>query len=120
VLPLMPECRPPDARLRPQRHHQLYAALDVAWAGARDDTAHRAEEFAASIRSIRACRRTDVHVVLDNSTHKTPSIQRWLVRIRVTPIRPTYSPGSTSSSWSRSSRRSGSSAARTVVRDLVA
>ena len=44
---------------------------------------HRAEEFRRFLnlidKSVPA--RLDVHVVLDNSsTHKTPSIQRWLLR----------------------------------------
>ncbi|MEI7547719.1 MAG: IS630 family transposase, partial [Actinomycetota bacterium] len=63
----------------------LYAALDVASAQViADMTArHRAEEFQRFLnlidRSVPA--HLGVHVVLDNqSTHKTPSIQRWLLR----------------------------------------
>ena len=44
---------------------------------------HRAEEFRRFLNQIDASvpADIDVHVVLDNSsTHKTPSIQRWLVR----------------------------------------
>jgi transposase len=44
---------------------------------------HRAEEFRRFLNLIDASvpADLDVHVVLDNSsTHKTPSIQRWLVR----------------------------------------
>jgi transposase len=63
----------------------LYAALDVASGKviAEMTPRHRAEEFR---RFLNLIDRTvpphlDVHVVLDNSsTHKTPSIQRWLIR----------------------------------------
>src|ERR1700674_5482913 len=44
---------------------------------------HRAEEFRRFLNLIDSSvpADLDVHVVLDNSsTHKTPSIQRWLVR----------------------------------------
>jgi transposase len=44
---------------------------------------HRAQEFQRFLNLIDATvpAQLDVHVVLDNSlTHKTPSIQRWLVR----------------------------------------
>src|SRR6266540_3563659 len=44
---------------------------------------HRAEEFRRFLNRIDASvpAHLDVHVVLDNSsTHKTPSIQRWLLR----------------------------------------
>src|SRR5438067_13404448 len=44
---------------------------------------HRAEEFRRFLNLIDKTvpAHLDVHVVLDNSsTHKTPSIQRWLVR----------------------------------------
>jgi transposase len=86
VLPLLPGV--------PERHTHdyvrngttnLYAALDVASGQViADMTArHRAEEFRRFLnlieRSVPA--QLDVHVVLDNSsTHKTPSIQRWLTR----------------------------------------
>src|SRR2546428_8750048 len=63
----------------------LSAALDVASGQviAEMTPRHRAEEFRRFLslidRSVPA--HLDVHVVLDNSsTHKTPSIQRWLVR----------------------------------------
>jgi transposase len=63
----------------------LYAALDVASGQVIADTTprHRAEEFRRFLnlieRSVPA--HLDVHVVLDNSsTHKTPAIQRWLLR----------------------------------------
>jgi transposase len=63
----------------------LYAALDVASGQvlAEMTPRHRAEEFRRFLnlidKSVPA--HLDVHVVLDNSsTHKTPSIQRWLLR----------------------------------------
>jgi transposase len=86
VLPLMP-------RVAERRTHDyvrngttnLYAALDVASGQVIADMSprHRAEEFSRLLnlieRSVPA--HLAVHVVLDNSsTHKTPQIQRWLVR----------------------------------------
>jgi len=63
----------------------LYAALNVASGNviAEMTPRHRAEEFRRFLnlidKSVPA--HLDVHLVLDNSsTHKTPSIQRWLVR----------------------------------------
>ena len=63
----------------------LYAALDVASGNviAELTPRHRSEEFRRFLnlidKSVPA--HLDVHVVLDNqSTHKTPSIQRWLLR----------------------------------------
>src|ERR1051325_8599716 len=63
----------------------LYAALDVASGKviAEMSPRHRAEEFRRFLNLIEASvpAHLDVHVVLDNSsTHKTPSIQRWLIR----------------------------------------
>ena len=86
VLPLMPgvaERRSHDYRRNGTTN--LYAALNVASGQViADMTArHRAEEFRKFLNLID---RTvpdglEVHVVLDNvSTHKTPAIQRWLVR----------------------------------------
>ncbi len=86
VLPLMPGV---PAR---QSHDyvrngttNLYAALDVASGQvlAEMTPRHRAEEFRRFLNLIDATvpAHLEVHVVLDNSsTHKTPSIQRWLVR----------------------------------------
>src|SRR5438105_3384029 len=86
VLPLMPGV---PAR---QTHDyvrngttNLYAALDVASGQVLAETSprHRAEEFRRFLNLIDASvpPDLDVHVVLDNSaTHKTPSIQRWLLR----------------------------------------
>jgi len=86
VLPLMPGV--------PERHTHdyvrsgttnLYAALDLASGRVIADMTprHRAEEFRRFLnlidKSVPA--QLEVHVVLDNSsTHKTPSIQRWLLR----------------------------------------
>jgi len=84
VLPLMPGV---PAR---QTHDyvrngttNLYAALDVASGQVISEMTprHRAEEFRRFLNLIDASvpAHLDVHVVLDNSsTHKTPSIQRWL------------------------------------------
>ena len=63
----------------------LYAALDVASGQVIADMTprHRAEEFRRFLNLLDQSvpDDLDVHVVLDNSsTHKTPSIQRWLVR----------------------------------------
>ena len=63
----------------------LYAALDVASGKVIADLTdrHRAEEFRRFLnlidKSVPAG--LDVHVVVDNSsTHKTPAIQRWMLR----------------------------------------
>jgi len=86
VLPLMPGV---PAR---QTHDyvrngttNLYAALDVGSGQvlAEMTPRHRAEEFRRFLNLIDQSvpAHLDVHLVLDNSsTHKTPSIQRWLVR----------------------------------------
>jgi transposase len=63
----------------------LYAALDVASGKVLTEMSprHRAEEFRRFLNRIDAAvpAHLEVHLVLDNSsTHKTPSIQRWLVR----------------------------------------
>src|SRR4249919_497953 len=86
VLPLMPGV--PERRTHDYVRNgttNLYAALDVASGKVIADMTprHRAEEFRRFLnlveRSVPAD--LDVHVVLDNSsTHKTPSIQRWLKR----------------------------------------
>ena len=86
VLPLMPGV--PERRTHDYVRHgttNLYAALDVVSGQVIADTSprHRAEEFRRFLnlidKSVPA--QLDVHVVLDNSsTHKTPSIQRWLQR----------------------------------------
>jgi transposase len=63
----------------------LYAALDVAGGQviAEMTPRHRAQEFRRFLNVIERSvpPHLDIHVVLDNSsTHKTPSIQRWLLR----------------------------------------
>src|SRR3970282_2175 len=63
----------------------LYAALDFASGRVIADMAprHRAEEFRRFLNMIDSSvpAHLDVHVGVDTpSTHKTPSIQRWLVR----------------------------------------
>jgi transposase len=86
ILPLMPGV--PERRTHDYVRNgttNLYAALDVASGQVISDMSprHRAEEFRRFLNLIDAAvpADLDVHVVLDNSsTHKTPSIQRWLVR----------------------------------------
>jgi transposase len=86
VLPLMPG-------VAERRTHDyvrsgttnLYAALDVASGKvlAEMTPRHRAQEFRRFLNLIDSSlpAHLDVHLVLDSSsTHKTPSIQRWLVR----------------------------------------
>jgi transposase len=86
VLPLMPG-------VAERRTHDyvrygttnLYAALDVASGQVISDMTprHRAEEFRRFLNLIDVSvpAHLQVHVVLDNSsTHKTPAIQRWLLR----------------------------------------
>lgn len=86
VLPLMPGV--PERRTHDYVRNgttNLYAALDVASGNVIVDMVprHRAEEFRRFLNLIDKTvpDHLAVHVVLDNvSTHKTPSIQRWLVR----------------------------------------
>ena len=86
ILPLLPGV--PERRTHDYVRNgttNLYAALDVASGNVIADMSprHRAEEFRRFLNLIDANvpADLDVHVVLDNSsTHKTPSIQRWLVR----------------------------------------
>ena len=86
VLPLMPGVA--ERRTHDYRRHgttNLYAALDVASGNViHSMTArHRAAEFIAFLTKVDAAvpADLDVHVVLDNvSTHKTPAVQRWLLR----------------------------------------
>ena len=86
VLPLMPGV--PERRTHDYVRNgttNLYAALDVASGQVIADMTprHRAEEFRRFLNLIERSvpEQLDVHVVLDNSsTHKTPSIQRWLMR----------------------------------------
>jgi transposase len=86
VLPLIPGT--PERRTHDYRRHgttNLYAALDVASGNVITDLTprHRAEEFQRFLNLINRSvpDDLDVHVIVDNSsTHKTPAIQRWLVR----------------------------------------
>jgi transposase len=86
VLPLIPGT--PERRTHDYRRYgttNLYAALDVASGNVIADLTprHRAEEFRRFLNLIDKTvpDELDVHVVVDNSsTHKTPSIQRWLLR----------------------------------------
>jgi len=86
VLPLMPGV--PERRTHDYKRHgttNLYAALDVASGNviAELTPRHRAEEFRRFLNLIdsNVPAELDVHVIVDNySTHKSPTIQRWLVR----------------------------------------
>jgi transposase len=86
VLPLMPGV--PERRTHDYLRNgttNLYAALDVASGQVINEMTprHRAEEFRRFLILIDKTvpDGLDVHVVLDNSsTHKAPTIQRWLVR----------------------------------------
>ena len=86
VLPLRPGT--PERRTHDYRRYgttNLYAALDLASGNVIADLTarHRAEEFRRFLNLIDKTvpAQLDVHVVVDNSsTHKTPAIQRWLVR----------------------------------------
>ncbi len=86
ILPLMPGV--PERQTHDYVRNgttNLYAALDVASGKVISEMTprHRAEEFRKFLNLIEGSvpKGLDVHVVLDNSsTHKTPSIQRWLKR----------------------------------------
>jgi transposase len=86
VLPLIPGT--PERRTHDYKRHgttNLYAALDVASGNVIADMTprHRAEEFRKFLNLIdnNVPAELHVHVIVDNnSTHKTPAIQRWLVR----------------------------------------
>ena len=63
----------------------LFAALNVATGEVltRCTAHHRAQDFVAFLRAIDGSVEAalDIHVVLDNlSAHKTPAVQRWLLR----------------------------------------
>jgi len=86
VLALMPAV--PERRTHDYIRYattNLYAALDLASGQVIADMTprHRAEEFRRFLNLIERTvpEQLQIHVVLDNSsTHKTPSIQRWLQR----------------------------------------
>jgi transposase len=86
VLPLLPGS--PQRASHDYRRHgttNLYAALNMASGLVISDLTarHRAQEF---IRFLNLINRSvpehlDVHLIVDNySTHKTPAVQRWLLR----------------------------------------
>ena len=99
ILPLLPGV--PARQTHDYKRNgvtNLYAALDVASGNVIADLAprHRAEEFRRFLNLIdnNVPEHLDVHVIVDNSsTHKTPSIQRWLLRHPrfVLHFTPTYS-----------------------------
>ncbi len=65
----------------------LFAALDIASGAVISDIrpSHSQDDFVAFLNKINreVPAELDVHVILDNlSTHKTPKVQRWLVRHR--------------------------------------
>ena len=86
ILPLMPGT--PQRRTHDYRRYgttNLYAALDLASGNVIADLTarHRAEEFRRFLNLIDKTvpAHLDVHVVVNNSsTHKTPAVQRWLLR----------------------------------------
>jgi transposase len=86
VLPLLPGT--PERRTHDYRRYgttNLYAALDLASGNVIADLTarHRAEDFRRFLNLIDKTVPASlaVHVVIDNSsTHKTPAIQRWLLR----------------------------------------
>ena len=86
VLPLLPGT--PQRRTHDYRRHgttNLYAALDIASGHVITELTarHRAAEFQRFLNLINrnVPDDLDVHVIVDNSsTHKTPAVQRWLLR----------------------------------------
>jgi len=86
ILPLLPGT--PARATHDYRRHgttNLYAALDVASGLVIGELTarHRAEELRRFLNLIDRSvpESLEVHVIIDNSsTHKTPAIQRWLVR----------------------------------------
>ena len=65
----------------------LFAALDIASGTVISDirTSHNQDDFISFLNKIHreVPAELDVHVILDNlSTHKTPKVQRWLLRHR--------------------------------------
>ena len=86
VLPLLPGS--PQRASHDYRRHgttNLYAALNMASGLVISDLTdrHRAQEFIHFLNLIDRSvpEHLDVHLIVDNySTHKTPAVQRWLVR----------------------------------------
>jgi transposase len=86
VLALAPGV--PERRTHDYMRHgttSLFAALDIATGKVIGQLhrRHRSQEFLKFLRTIDASVPTDldVHLIMDNyGTHKTPAVQRWLVR----------------------------------------
>ena len=86
ILPLLPGT--PERRTHDYKRNgttNLFAALDVASGNVIADLTarHRAAEFRRFLNLVDKTvpAELDVHVIVDNSsTHKTPAIQRWLLR----------------------------------------
>jgi transposase len=86
VLPLMPTF--PSRQTHDYVRHgttSLFAALDVATGKviAQHQRRHRHQEFLRFLRTIDANTpaELDLHLICDNyATHKTPEVQRWLLR----------------------------------------
>ncbi len=86
TLPMLPTT-PARATHDYQRHGtvDLFAALDIATGTVITDirSSHNQNDFVAFLNKINreVPAELDVHVILDNlSTHKTPKVQRWLLR----------------------------------------
>ena len=99
ILPMRPGT--PERRTHDYRRYgitSLFAALNVATGQVLGQVRrrHRAAEFLAFLKTIdvNVPAELDVHLVLDNSsTHKTPTVHRWLLRHRRFHVHftPTYS-----------------------------
>jgi transposase len=88
TLPMLPTT-PKRATCDYQRNGtvDLFAALDIARGTVISDirTSHNQDDFIAFLNKINheVPAELDVHIILDNlSTHKTPKVQRWLLRHR--------------------------------------
>jgi DDE superfamily endonuclease len=87
ILPIMPGV--PERRTHDYSRHgttPLFAALNIATGKVIGElhTRHRSQKFLQFLRTIERAvpKKLEVHLVMDNyGTHKTPTIQRWLVRI---------------------------------------
>lgn len=88
TLPMLPTT-PERATHDYERHGtiDLFAALDIARGTVISDlrASHNQDDFIAFLNKINreVPAELDVHIILDNlSTHKTPKVQRWLLRHR--------------------------------------
>jgi transposase len=88
ILPMLPTT-PARATHDYERNGtvDLFAALDMARGTVISDirTSHNQHDFVAFLNKINreVPAQLDVHIILDNlSTHKTPKVQRWLLRHR--------------------------------------